>query len=122
MTRPIHFEIVSDDAERTKKFYEDVFDWKIEKWKGPIDYWLITTGSEDETGIDGAFGMRQNSDDSTVNTIDVPDLDVFIDKVTENGGTIVRPKTAVPGVGWMAYFRDTEGNIWGLMQNDPNAK
>jgi predicted enzyme related to lactoylglutathione lyase len=29
---------------------------------------------------------------------------------------------AIPGVGWLCYFKDTEGNIFGMMQNDPAAK
>ncbi|MHA2163755.1 MAG: VOC family protein [Candidatus Thorarchaeota archaeon] len=122
MPRVIHFELVSDDPERTKKFYEEIFGWKVEKWDGPVDYWLITTGDESEPGINGAFGRRQSPEDSVVNTIGVPDADEYIKKIEANGGKIIRPKSAVPGVGWMAYCEDTEGNLFGIMQNDPNAK
>ena len=47
MSRVVHFEIPADDPVRAAKFYEDVFGWKIEKWEGPFDYWLVTTGEED---------------------------------------------------------------------------
>lgn len=122
MGRVIHFEIVADDAERTVKFYENVFGWKVQKWDGPMDYWFLMTGDENEPGIDGAFGMRQSKDDITVNTIDVESVDETTKLIEKNGGEIVRPKGAVPGVGWLAYFKDSEGNLWGIMQNDPNAK
>jgi predicted enzyme related to lactoylglutathione lyase len=121
LTRVVHFEIISDNPKRTKEFYEEVFDWKVQKWDGPIEYWFLMTGSEDFPGIDGAFGLRQSPDDTVVNTIDVDDLDRYIQLVIENGGEVTRPKTAVPGVGWLAYFKDTEGNIWGMMQDDPSA-
>ena len=122
MPRVIHFELVSDDPERTKKFYEEIFDWKVEKWEGPVDYWLITTGDESESGINGAFSRRQSPEDVVVNTIGVPDADEFIKRIEANGGKIIRPKSAVPGVGWMAYCEDTEGNLFGIMQEDPEAK
>ncbi|MHA2141946.1 MAG: VOC family protein [Candidatus Thorarchaeota archaeon] len=122
MTRVVHFEIVADDAERISKFYEKVFDWKVQKWEGPMEYWFLMTGDEKEPGIDGAFGMRQSPEDVTVNTIDVDDVDKYVKLVEENGGEIVRPKQVIPGVGYLAYIKDTEGNLWGMMHSDPEAK
>ncbi|MHA1926826.1 MAG: VOC family protein [Candidatus Thorarchaeota archaeon] len=122
MPKVVHFEIVADDAKRISKFYEKVFDWKVQKWEGPMDYWFLMTGDEKEPGIDGAFGMRQSPDDVTVNTIDVDDVDKYVKLVEENGGEIVRPKQVIPGVGYLAYFKDTEGNLWGMMHDDPDAK
>lgn len=121
MSRVTHFEIPADNPERAIKFYKKVFGWKIEKWDGPIEYWLIMTGPEDEPGIDGGLARREDPDTVVENTIDVKDLDQSIKEVEANGGTIVRPKMAVPGVGWMAYFIDTEGNIFGMMETDPQA-
>ena len=43
-------------------------------------------------------------------------------KAEQAGGRIVMPKTAVPGVGWLSYAKDTEGNIFGMIENDPKAK
>ncbi|MFX1332398.1 MAG: VOC family protein [Promethearchaeota archaeon] len=122
MGRVVHFEIVADDPERISKFYEKVFNWKVQKWDGPIEYWFLMTGDEKEPGIDGAFGMRQSSEDVIVNTIDVDDVDKYVRLVEENGGEIVRPKQVIPGVGYLAYFKDTEGNLWGMMHSDPDAK
>ena len=97
MPRVVHFEIDAKKPDRAASFYEKVFDWKIEKWKGPIDYWLITTGNPKEPGIDGGLSKRTEDKPSTVNTIDVPSVDKFAKKILENGGKIVRPKMAVPG-------------------------
>ena len=58
MPRVTHFEIVAEDIDKAIKFYEKVFGWKIEKWDGPIEYWMITTG-KDEPGIDGGLAIKE---------------------------------------------------------------
>ncbi|MBY9012443.1 MAG: VOC family protein [Candidatus Lokiarchaeota archaeon] len=122
MPRLVHFEMNVKDIDKTIAFYESVFGWKFQKWDGPIDYWLIMTGDEKEPGIDGGLGYEEEGFPKVVNTIDVDDIGDIIKKLKINGGEIVRPKHAVPGVGWMAYFKDSEGVMSGIMQNDPNAK
>jgi len=121
MSRIVHFEIPADDPERAIKFYEKVFDWQIEKWDGPIEYWLIMTGEEDKPGIDGGLARREDPTTGVENTIDVKDLDASLANVKTNGGKVIRPRIAVPGVGWMAYIKDTEGNVFGLMESDLEA-
>ncbi|MBI2906186.1 MAG: VOC family protein [Chloroflexi bacterium] len=120
MPRVIHFEINADDPDRATKFYEKAFGWQINKWEGPIDYWLVTTGDEKEPGINGGI-MRRMEKAATVNTIDVPNLEEYMKKVEQAGGKIVTGKTAVPGVGYFAYCLDTEGNVFGIMQADASA-
>ena len=122
MPRVIHFEIAADDPERAVAFYRKVFGWKIEKWQGPIEYWLITTGPQEEPGIDGGLARRTDPSTGTENTIGVDSVDAYVAKIQALGGKVVRPKAAVPGVGWTAYCEDSEGNKFGLMQDDPNAK
>jgi predicted enzyme related to lactoylglutathione lyase len=122
MPRIVHFELNVKDVDKTIKFYEDVFGWKIEKWEGPIDYWLIMTGDKDEPGIDGGLGFEEEGFPRVVNTITVKDVDEIIKKIEDNGGEIINPKHAVPGVGWLAYFKDNEGIVTGVMEEDPNAK
>jgi uncharacterized protein len=119
--RVVHFELPADDPDRCAKFYADAFGWKVEKWGGPTDYWLVTTGEDPEPGIDGGIGRRQDADDQTTNTIDVPDLDAAVAAVEAAGGTITRAKGPVKGVGWLAYALDTEGNPFGMMQADESA-
>jgi uncharacterized protein len=121
MSRVIHFEIPADDPQRAVAFYEKIFGWKINKWDGPADYWLVMTG-EDEPGIDGGIGRRGDMNPHTTNTVGVPSVDEFTKKITQAGGKVISPKMPIPGMGWLAYCADTEGNVFGIMQNDPTAK
>jgi uncharacterized protein len=122
MSRVIHFEIPAAKPNRAVKFYEQAFGWKIAKWAGPMDYWNITTGSDKEPGIDGAIMSNEGTIRQVVNTIDVKNLAEAAKKVLAAGGKRVSPDQTVPGIGYFAYFTDTEGNPFGLMQNDPKAK
>jgi predicted enzyme related to lactoylglutathione lyase len=58
MPRVVHFEIHAEKPEKAVEFYSKVFGWKIQKWDGPVDYWLVSTGSADERGIDGGIMRR----------------------------------------------------------------
>ena len=116
MSRVVHFEIPADDMERATKFYTNVFGWKIKKWEGGmIDYRLVTTGDSGTPGIDGAIMQRSEMASTVVNSIDVPSVDNFLKKVKKNGGKVVTPKTPIPGIGYFAYCKDTEGNIFGIL-------
>jgi len=118
MPRVVHFEIPAADPERAAKFYEAVFGWKINRWEGPIDYWLVITGEEGEPGIDGAIMPREGSagEVNTVNTVEVDSFDEFADKITTAGGKLVSAKQEIPGVGYHAYCVDTEGNLFGILE------
>jgi uncharacterized protein len=118
----MHFEITGEEPEKVMGFYKKVFKWDFQKWDGPFPYWMIKTGDEKSPGIDGGLTERGGFGANTVNTIDVKDLDGMIEKVKEMGGTIVAPKMAVPGIGYMCYFKDPYDNTWGMMQDDPEAK
>lgn len=125
MPRVIHFDLTADDPERAVKFYDEVFGWKAQKWDGPQSYWLLTTGAEGQMGIDG--GLMKRSDNplppsSATNTIDVPSVDEYTEKIKGSGGKVVMPKSALPGIGYLAYCADTEGNIFGIMEMDPSVK
>jgi hypothetical protein len=122
MPRVIHFEIAVDDIDRAAKFYTTVFSWKINKWEGPIEYWLVSTDDGKEHGINGAIMKRGDPSTSTINTIDVSNVLDFMDSVKKNGGTVLTEKTTVPGVGYFAYCKDTEGNTFGIMEGDESAK
>lgn len=127
MPRVIHFEIQADNPDRAVKFYSEVLGWNFQKWDGPMEYWLIMTGDRSQPGIDGGLVRRRgpiNGDSliAYVCTVDVPSVDNYADRATKAGGTVVVPKTPIPGVGWLVYCKDSEGNIFGMMQSDPNAK
>lgn len=120
--RVAHFEINADDPERAAQFYKEVFGWQIQKWEGPIDYWLVTTGPDDEPGINGGLMKRENPQATTVNVIEVLSVNELTKKIVEKGGKVVVPKMAIPGVGYMAYCQDTEGNTFGIMNPDESAQ
>ncbi len=122
MPRPIHFEISADDPDRATAFYRDVFGWKFQKWDGPMPYWLITTGGDGEPGIDGGLMPRQQPGASTVNTIGVASLAASLETIESKGGKTVIPRMPIPGIGWLAYCVDTEGNTFGVLEADEKAK
>jgi uncharacterized protein len=118
----VHFEIPADDIERARKFYGDLFGWKIEK-AGPMDYWMINTKqSETDPGIDGGLMPRQSPQQTPVNYIDVPSVDEYTAKVESLGGKVGMPKTAVPQIGYFAICLDTENNPFGIWEDNPQAK
>lgn len=122
MPRPIHFEIPAENPERAMTFYKTVFGWKFQKWEGPMPYWIIITGDKSEPGIDGGLMPRRDPAQPCVNTMNVSNVDEIVATVEKNGGQCVLPKMPIPTVGWLAYCKDTEGHIFGVMQNDPAAK
>lgn len=121
MGRIVHFEIPFTNAALIRNFYTNVFHWRFTKWEGPEDYWLITTGKDDEPGINGGMIATMGEMKGMINTVDVDNLDQVFAAVMANGGTEVMPKSAVPGVGWLAYAKDPEGTVFGMMQADPEA-
>jgi hypothetical protein len=127
MGRVIHFEIHADDPERAVAFYRTVFAWEFNLWNGPEPYWLIRTGPDGTPGINGGLLRRRGTIDGTaviayVCTVDVDDLEASTAKALGAGGTLALPRMAVPGIGWLAYVKDTEGNIFGMMQADAAAR
>jgi predicted enzyme related to lactoylglutathione lyase len=128
MPRVVHFEIHADDPDRAAGFYTSLFGWRIDKWDGPVDYRLVTTGPDTERGINGGIVPRRGPRPSAgqavnayVCTVEVTDLDDRLAKAATLGAELALAKMPVPGVGWLAYIKDTEGNILGLMQPDPSA-
>jgi len=122
MGRLVHFEIHADEPERAVDFYTSVFGWTVNRF-GDVEYWLLSTGSSDEPGIDGAILPRIGDRPAVgapivgaVNTVSVDDLDATLAKVTEKGGDLALEKMAIPGVGTVAYVHDTEANVVGILQ------
>lgn len=120
MNRPIHFEIHSPDPSTTIPFYEKIFGWKLKKWDGPMEYWLVDTG--EGAGINGGLMRSKDGQPRTINTVEVKSVDEWVKKIAAAGGQIVVPKMAIPGVGWLAYATDPGGAIFGIMHEDKNAK
>ena len=116
------FAIHVDDIDRARAFYEAVFGWEFEPW-GPPGFYLIHTGDEASPGIQGLMHKRQVPRAGTgLNGVEpsfaVDDVDAIAARVTAHGGTIVMPRVAIPTVGALIRFLDTEGNDIGAMQYD----
>lgn len=126
MGRVVHFEVLADDPERAARFYGDVFGWQVERWEGPVEYWLAGTGPDDAPGIHGAIVRREGpreegTPSGYVCSIGVDDLDSVVEVAQAAGARMVSGKAAVPGVGWVARLRDPEGNLVGLLEADETA-
>jgi predicted enzyme related to lactoylglutathione lyase len=123
MGRVIHFEIHADDTDRAERFYTEVFGWGVQRYGGPVDYRLLSTGPDGQTGINGAILKRQGAGpepgqpvNSYVCTIGVDSIEETERAVPDAGGEQVLDRMEVPGVGQLSYFKDTEGNIFGALQ------
>lgn len=119
--RVVHFEIPCDNPEKTMNFFKEVFNWNFQQF-GNEPYWTVITGDEKLPGIHGGLMQRRDPAQPIVNSIDVASIDESIIKIERAGGTIVVPKMPIPTVGWLAYFKDPDGNIHGIYQNDPSAQ
>jgi uncharacterized protein len=126
LPRVVHFEIHADDLDRAERFYTDAFGWDVRRVPGLDDYRLVITGPAAEPGIDGAIMQRRLPIDGQamiayVCTIDVDDIGATEEGVIAGGGQQVLDRMTIPGVGYVSYFKDTEGNVFGAIQNDPQA-
>jgi predicted enzyme related to lactoylglutathione lyase len=136
MNRIIHFEIHAGNPERAVQFYRDVFGWEIREWVMPgarmkeeNRYWLVTTGPANEPGINGGIVFRRGpapvdgqGANAFVCTIGVANLNDSVARVMKSGGSVLLPRMPVTGIGWWASCRDTEGNSFGMMQEDTIAR
>ncbi len=118
--RVVHFEIPCDHPEQTMNFFKEVFSWSFERF-GNEEYWSVFTGDPKDPGINGGLMKKRDPNQPVANSILVKDLDTTTNKIVQAGGQIVVPKMAIPSVGWLAYFKDPDGNIHGLYQEDPSA-
>jgi len=118
----VHFEIPADDVEKLRKFYSQLFGWKIEKMPGPVEYWSIQTVPFDEKGVpmrpgvNGGMMKKQNPEHKPVNYVLVESVDEYVKKIESLDGKIVVPKMEVPGIGWWALALDPEGNQFAILQ------
>ncbi len=137
MNRVVHFEIQARDMDKVQKFYQDVFGWEIQS-AGPEygGYRMVVTGQnklgEPMTpammGINGGLTPRTGTipdGSETVNSfvciVSVDNIDATIAKATAAGGSVSITTTDVPKVGKLAYLKDPENNIFGILQSSMDA-
>src|SRR5262249_39836118 len=125
-----HFEIPADEPKRAVEFYRELFGWEIREWASATnqhEIHMIATVPSDEMGrparpgVNGMIMKRAHPQQPFATYISVENVDEYGAKAEKLGGQIVMPKTPVPGMGWFLYFKDPEGNIFGLWQMDPTA-
>jgi predicted enzyme related to lactoylglutathione lyase len=127
LPRVTHFEIQASEPQTLITFYQSLFAWKFQQW-GTNAYWLIETGPGERPGINGGLLPRRGSapaEGQPVNcfvcTVEVPSVDESLDRSSALGGSVAVAKMAIPGVGWLAYIKDPDGNIVGMTQPDTSA-
>ena len=121
-----HFAIHIDDIDRAKSFYESVFEWGFASY-GPTDFLQIKADQSENGELIGALQARKYSpvEEKIIGlecTISVENVDEIISRVENEGGKILLPKTAIPYVGWITKFLDTEGNLICAMQYASEAQ
>lgn len=123
--RIVHFEIPTDDVDELKRFYQRIFDGKIERAPGPMDYWLIQTWPTDEDGnlkgpgVNGGLFKRIDPNQGPMNYVSVKSIDDHSSIIESEGGRIIVPKKEVTGVGFFAVALDPQNNpfaIWKSME------
>ncbi len=125
----VHFEIPTDDVERSKKFYSDLLGWNIEKVPAEklpegVEAWGITTKDhEGNNAVNGGLMKRMNPEQQGIlNSIGVSSVDEYSNKVEQLGGKVKVAKMAVPKMGYLAVCSDTENNTFGLWENNTSAE
>ena len=107
----VHVEISSKDRLVSGKFYNELFDWKIEQMP-EMSYATYDTGGE----VGGGFNPV--GDDYPAGTVMIyigtDDIDASLAKAQKLGGKILVPKSEIPGFGWFGIFADPTGNKIGL--------
>jgi len=98
----VHFDIPANDVAKLRKFYANLFGWKIEKWPGSgMEYWVIETVPQDKKGrllrpgVNGGIGKRQR-DEKPLNCISVESVDEYSKRIEKLGGKITVPKQEIP--------------------------
>ena len=120
----VHFEVPYEDKERAVSFYKDVFGWEFQDMP-EMDYTIARTVDVDEQfmpkesgAINGGMYKRGESDaKGSVIVISVDSVDEHIEKITNAGGSVVRPKVTVGVMGYYAQVKDTEENIIGIWED-----
>jgi len=115
MSKPVvHFEIGCRDVSTLGPFYSKLFGWDMAH-HGPAA--LITSN----TGITGHMTTLGHEPHNYLTIyVEVDDLDAYLKKVEEMGGSTVVPPTRIPG-SWFAWFKDPEGTMMGLLKREAKA-
>lgn len=125
--KPTYFDLTVTNVGEARKFFEKVLGWRFEKFDMPYEYYRIHAGPEGEFGIDGGIGSTRDAPLSggramTQVTVPVADLAEVLTRVVGNGGSVVEPRTPIPGVGWYATCAEPGGLRFGLIEADADVR
>ena len=123
--RIVHFEIEAADRQRAANFYSQAFDWQMQVM-GPemSEYVVVTTGDPKEPGgINGGIFSSPPGAAKELNAyscvVGVENIDQAMGKVKAAGGEVMGDKMDIPTVGTFVRCKDTEGNIFTMLQPLP---
>lgn len=126
MKKVVHFEIPVGDLDRAKKFY-GIFDWNMQDWPMPdgsvyvgcrtVDTDPNTYQPKEVGAINGGMILRNDVSKAPNITLHVPSIEDYAERIKKAGGSQIKPKTTIQG-GSFAYFKDTEGNVFGLWEDE----
>jgi predicted enzyme related to lactoylglutathione lyase len=112
----VHVEIPAGDTAKAREFWGSLFGWQFESYPGPSEYHMTRLSENQGAAIYSAADDKRGARVY----FDVDDINAGIARVNELGGQ-AGEAMAVPSMGWFATCTDSEGNDFGLWQNDPNA-
>lgn len=113
----VHIEIASSDPERTKKFFEDVFEWDFESVP-EMNYHTYEAPSPPHGGL---MSPMENQRPGILNYLLSGDIDTDVKRIEAAGGRILQPKMEIPGVGWWASFEEPTGIVLALFETKQSA-
>jgi len=111
------FEVYVQDMARATKFYQAVFEVKLEKLPAPDIAMRAFPMSMERSGAGGALVRMQGfepSGNSVLVYFTCEDCAVEASRVKQAGGRIQKEKTSIGEYGFIALVIDSEGNMIGL--------
>lgn len=118
----VHFEISAKDLNRSRKFYEQAFDWQTPPWTDGYAM-AITTDIDAQQrptkpgAINGGLQLADKGSFKGISvTLGVVNIEKALDRVQAAGGSVVEKRRPVGDVGFVAYVKDPDGNVLGLWE------
>ena len=115
MGKPVvHLEIIGKDPTALRKFYAELFDWKVGEPMGPeMGYYALV--SPESSGIGVGIGSEMGGGNRTTAYVEVADPKATLEQAAAMGGKVLMEPMEIPGADTtIAMFSDPEGNLIGL--------
>jgi predicted enzyme related to lactoylglutathione lyase len=124
--KPPYLDLTVIDVEVARRFFEACLGWRFVPFEPIPGYHRIQAGGPEEPGVDGGIGAAKDFPQSkgrplTLMTFPDRNVDDVVAKVEQNGGRVIEPKRAIPGIGWFGTCAEPGGLLFGVPQADPAA-